>query len=77
VIGLLRWEFPHAIPGMESRAALAYGNCVVLKSAELVPGCAHALAEIHLRGGAPGRRFNLVDGERPRSLRRHCVTSNT
>ena len=42
--------------------ALAYGNCVVLKPADLVPGCAWALAEIISRSGLPAGVFNLVMG---------------
>ena len=45
-----------------SRPALAYGNCVVFKPADLVPGCAWALAEIIARAGVPAGAFNLVMG---------------
>ena len=41
---------------------LAFGNCVVLKPADLVPGCGWALAEIISRSGLPGGMFNLVMG---------------
>ena len=41
---------------------MAYGNCVVLKPAELVPATAHALAEIIARAGLPAGVFNLVMG---------------
>lgn len=40
------WNFPIAIPAWKIAPALAYGNTVVFKPAELVPGCAWALAEI-------------------------------
>ncbi len=47
VVGLITpWNFPIAIPAWKIAPALAYGNCVVFKPAELVPGCAWALAEI-------------------------------
>ncbi|HEU6456148.1 MAG TPA: aldehyde dehydrogenase family protein, partial [Roseateles sp.] len=42
--------------------ALAYGNCVVFKPADLVPGTAHALSEIIVRAGVPAGVFNLVMG---------------
>jgi len=64
VIGLITpWNFPMAIPAWKVAPALAYGNCVVLKPAELVPGCAHALAEIIAEAGAPAGVFNLVMGK--------------
>ena len=63
VIGLITpWNFPMAIPAWKVAPALAYGNCVVLKPADLVPGCAHALAEIIAEAGAPTGIFNLVMG---------------
>ena len=40
------WNFPLAIPAWKIAPALAYGNCVVFKPADLVPGCAWALADI-------------------------------
>jgi acyl-CoA reductase-like NAD-dependent aldehyde dehydrogenase len=55
-------EFPHRDSFVEDRAALAYGNCVVLKPADLVPGCAWALADIISRSGIPAGVFNLVMG---------------
>jgi aldehyde dehydrogenase (NAD+) len=57
------WNFPMAIPAWKIAPALAYGNCVVFKPAELVPGCAHALAEIIAEAGAPAGVFNLVMGK--------------
>lgn len=63
VIGMITpWNFPIAIPAWKIAPALAYGNCVVLKPAELVPGCAHALAGIIARSGLPAGVFNLVMG---------------
>jgi len=63
VIGLITpWNFPIAIPAWKVAPALAYGNCVVLKPAELVPGCAHVLAEILAEAGVPAGVFNLVMG---------------
>ena len=63
VVGLITpWNFPIAIPAWKIAPALAYGNCVVIKPAELVPGCAWALAEIISRAGFPAGVFNLVMG---------------
>ena len=63
VIGLITpWNFPIAIPAWKIAPALAYGNAVVLKPAELVPGCAWAIAEIISRSGLPDGVFNLVMG---------------
>ena len=56
------WNFPIAIPAWKIAPALAYGNCVVFKPAELVPGSAWALAEIISRAGFPAGVFNLVMG---------------
>ncbi|WP_112661615.1 aldehyde dehydrogenase family protein [Microvirga flavescens] len=64
VVGLITpWNFPIAIPAWKIAPALAYGNCVVFKPAELVPGSAHALAEIIARAGVPAGVFNLVMGK--------------
>ena len=63
VIGLITpWNFPIAIPAWKIAPALAYGNCVVLKPADLVPGCAWAIADIISRSGIPAGVFNLVMG---------------
>ena len=63
VIGIITpWNFPIAIPAWKIAPALAYGNCVVMKPADLVPGCAWALAEIISRSDIPAGVFNLVMG---------------
>ncbi|MCC5993376.1 MAG: aldehyde dehydrogenase family protein [Rhodobacteraceae bacterium] len=63
VVGLITpWNFPIAIPAWKIAPALAYGNAVVLKPAELVPASAHALADIIARSGLPAGVFNLVFG---------------
>ncbi len=63
VVGLITpWNFPIAIPAWKIAPALAYGNCVVLKPANLVPGCAWALADVLHRAGVPAGVFNLVMG---------------
>src|SRR5206468_11350885 len=63
VIALITpWNFPIAIPAWKIAPALAYGNCVVFKPADLVPGSAHVLAEIIAKSGLPAGVFNLVMG---------------
>ena len=63
VVGLITpWNFPIAIPAWKIAPALAFGNCVVLKPADLVPGSAWALADIIHRSGLPAGVFNLVMG---------------
>ena len=63
VVGLITpWNFPIAIPAWKLAPALAFGNTVVMKPAELVPGSAWALADILQRAGLPQGVFNLVMG---------------
>ncbi|WP_029002635.1 aldehyde dehydrogenase family protein [Azorhizobium doebereinerae] len=63
VVGIIApWNFPIAIPAWKIAPALAYGNTVVFKPADLVPGSAHALSEIIARAGLPAGVFNLVMG---------------
>ena len=64
VVGLITpWNFPIAIPAWKIAPALAFGNCVVVKPADLVPGCAWVLADIIHRSGIPGGVFNLIMGQ--------------
>ena len=64
VVGLITpWNFPIAIPAWKIAPALAYGNTVVFKPADLVPGCGWALADILNRAGLPKGVFNLVMGK--------------
>ncbi|QDH71267.1 aldehyde dehydrogenase family protein [Marilutibacter alkalisoli] len=63
VVGIIApWNFPLAIPAWKIAPALAYGNTVVFKPAEIVPGCAWAIADILERAGVPAGVFNLVLG---------------
>jgi aldehyde dehydrogenase (NAD+) len=63
VVGIVTpWNFPIAIPAWKIAPALAFGNCVVFKPADLVPGSAWALADIISRAGFPAGVFNLVMG---------------
>jgi len=63
VVGLITpWNFPIAIPAWKVAPALAYGNAVVFKPADLVPGYAWEIADILARAGIPAGVFNLVMG---------------
>jgi len=63
VVGIISpWNFPTAIPAWKIAPALAYGNAVVFKPADLVPGSSWAIAEILARAGIPAGAFNLVMG---------------
>lgn len=63
VVGIIApWNFPSAIPAWKIAPALAYGNCVVMKPADLVPASTWAIAEIIHRAGFPAGVFNLCMG---------------
>jgi aldehyde dehydrogenase (NAD+) len=63
VVGLITpWNFPIAIPAWKIAPAIVYGNSVVFKPADLVPGCGWALADILDRAGLPKGVLNLVMG---------------
>ncbi|MEO9517405.1 MAG: aldehyde dehydrogenase family protein [Paracoccaceae bacterium] len=62
-VGLITpWNFPIAIPAWKIAPALCYGNTVVFKPAELVPGSAWLLTEIIVESNLPDGVFNLVMG---------------
>lgn len=64
VIGIITpWNFPIAIPAWKIAPALCYGNTVVLKPADLVPGCSWAIVDILVRAGLPRGVLNLVMGK--------------
>lgn len=56
------WNFPIAIPAWKIAPALAYGNTVVFKPAEIVPASAWILVDILHRAGLPAGVLNLVLG---------------
>ncbi len=63
VIGIITpWNFPIAIPSWKIAPALAYGNTVVVKPADLVPGSTWAIVDILARAGLPKGVLNLVMG---------------
>ena len=64
VIGIITpWNFPIAIPTWKIAPALAYGNTVVIKPADLVPGSTWAIVDILQRAGLPKGVLNLVMGK--------------
>ncbi|BCH24538.1 aldehyde dehydrogenase family protein [Mesorhizobium sp. L-8-3] len=63
VVGIITpWNFPIAIPAWKIAPALCYGNTVVFKPADLVPGCSWAIVDILHRAGLPKGVLNLVMG---------------
>ena len=57
------WNFPIAIPAWKIAPALAFGNTVVFKPADLVPGSAWELVDILNRAGLPAGALNIVLGK--------------
>ncbi len=63
VVGIITpWNFPIAIPAWKIAPAICYGNTVVFKPADLVPGSAWAIVDILARAGCPKGVLNLVMG---------------
>ena len=62
IAAITPWNFPLAIPAWKIAPALAFGNCVVFKPAELVPASPWLLADIVQRAGLPTGVLNLVMG---------------
>jgi acyl-CoA reductase-like NAD-dependent aldehyde dehydrogenase len=64
VVGIIvPWNFPMPIAGWGFGPALAAGNTVVLKPAELTPLTAIRLAELALEAGIPEGVFTVVPGK--------------
>lgn len=63
VVGLITpWNFPIAIPAWKAAPALAFGNTVVLKPANITSAVAAALTQVLHDAGVPPGVFNLVLG---------------
>jgi aldehyde dehydrogenase (NAD+) len=62
VAAITPWNFPLAIPAWKIAPALACGNTVVFKPAELVPASPWTLVDIVQRAGLPPGVLNLVLG---------------
>ena len=64
VVGIITpWNFPIAIPAWKIAPAICFGNTVVFKPADLVPGCSWAIVDILHRAGLPKGVLNLVMGK--------------
>ena len=62
IAAITPWNFPLAIAAWKLAPALAFGNTVVFKPAELVPWSPWAIADIVQRAGLPPGVLNLVMG---------------
>ncbi|HSJ29444.1 MAG TPA: betaine-aldehyde dehydrogenase [Acidimicrobiia bacterium] len=62
--GIGAWNYPIQIACWKSAPALACGNTMVYKPAELTPLSALSLAEIYTEAGVPPGVFNVVQGDR-------------
>ena len=63
VAGIGAWNYPLQIACWKSAPALACGNAMVFKPAELTPLTAAKLAEIMAEAGVPPGVFNVVQGD--------------
>src|SRR5258706_2669459 len=63
VAAIIPWDFPMIMVGWKAAPALAAGNCVVLKPAELTPLTAIRIAELALEAGRPPGVFNVLPGK--------------
>ncbi|MGW5238818.1 aldehyde dehydrogenase family protein [Monashia sp. NPDC004114] len=64
VVGIIvPWNFPMPIAGWGFAPALAAGNTVVLKPAELTPLTAMRLGELALEAGLPQHVFTVIPGK--------------
>jgi aldehyde dehydrogenase (NAD+) len=62
VLAITPWNFPIAIPAWKLAPALAYGNTVVWKPAELVPLTSVHLVQALVDAGLPAGVLNVVIG---------------
>ena len=63
VVGaIVPWNFPISLAAWKVAPALACGNTVVLKPAELTPFTAIRMAELAIEAGLPAGAFNCVPG---------------
>lgn len=61
--GIGAWNYPIQIACWKSAPALACGNAMIFKPAELTPLTAVKLAEIYAEAGLPDGVFNVVQGD--------------
>jgi len=64
VVGaIIPWNFPMIMVGWKAAPALAAGNSLVVKPAELTPLTAIRIAELALEAGVPPGVFNVLPGK--------------
>ena len=64
VVGaIIPWNFPMIMVGWKAAPALAAGNTIVVKPAELTPLTAIRIAELALEAGLPPGVFNVLPGK--------------
>jgi len=64
VVGaIIPWNFPMIMVGWKAAPALAAGNTLVVKPAELTPLTAIRIAELALEAGVPPGVFNVLPGK--------------
>jgi betaine-aldehyde dehydrogenase len=62
-VGIGAWNYPIQIACWKSAPALACGNSMIFKPAELTPVTAAVLAEIYTEAGLPPGVFNVLQGD--------------
>jgi betaine-aldehyde dehydrogenase len=62
-LGIGAWNYPIQIACWKSAPALACGNAMIFKPAELTPLTAARLAEVYSEAGLPDGVFNVVQGD--------------
>ncbi|MEL6891146.1 MAG: betaine-aldehyde dehydrogenase [Actinomycetota bacterium] len=62
-VGIGAWNYPIQIAMWKSGLALACGNSMIFKPAEMTPLSAGYLAEIYREAGVPDGVFNVVQGD--------------
>ncbi len=62
-VGIGAWNYPIQIAGWKSAPALACGNAMIYKPAELTPLTASKLAEVYTEAGVPPGVFNVIQGD--------------
>ena len=62
-VGIGAWNYPIQIAMWKSALALACGNTMIFKPAELTPISATFLAQVYQEAGLPDGAFNVVQGD--------------
>ncbi len=64
VASIVPFNFPSMVPNWTIPNAIALGNCMILKTSELVPLSALKIAELLKQAGLPDGVLNIVHGEK-------------